>query len=293
LLPQIGASLRYAFLSFPAVADTYIPLVRHHCPTARIIYDMVDFHALRMVREAALMQDAALAVNAAEMEVVELTAARAADITVAISGIEKESMLERLPRAVIEVLPNVFQIPPGSPPGSSGRRNVFFVGGFWHRPNSDAVIWFVESIWPRIRAGAPDVRFVIAGSNPGPEVLALAKVPGVEVMGWVADLAPLFDAARVFVAPLRYGAGVKGKVGQSLVHGLPVVATSVGAEGMQLVDGVHLLIADDPERFADQVLRLLVDDELWNRLQREARDYVERSFSVEALREKVAALFHA
>jgi O-antigen biosynthesis protein len=292
MIAELGAGLRYAFLSFPHVAHDFIPSVRWHCPTATIIYDMVDFHAVRMAREAASKRDAKLSPKAEDMKAMEVAAARAADITIAVSNDEKSAMLDLVPSAVVQVLPNVFMMPTTPPPSVDKRSDLFFVGGFWHRPNGDAVTWFVEKIWPQIRSQIPDCRLRIAGSNPGDEVLALATVPGVEVLGFVPDLKPLFDSARVFVAPLRYGAGVKGKVGQSLVHGLPVITTSIGAEGMNLLDGEHALIADDADSFASQVVRLVRDDALWTRLQAQGRAFARSNFSVESIREKVEDLFH-
>jgi O-antigen biosynthesis protein len=291
MIADLGTNLRYAFLSFPQVAHDFIPSVRVHCPTATIIYDMVDFHAVRMAREAALKHDTDLSVKAEDIKAIEVTAARTSDITIAISNEEKSAILDLVPGAVVEILPTVFTTPTTVPPGIDDRRGLFFVGGFWHQPNGDGVTWFVEKIWAQIRSQIPECRFRIAGSNPGDEVLALATVPGIEVIGFVPDLTPLFDSARVFIAPLRYGAGVKSKIGQSLLHGLPVVTTSIGAEGMNLVDGEHALIADDPEIFAGQVVRLLRDDGLWAHLQTQGRALAQSTFSAESIREKIAELF--
>jgi O-antigen biosynthesis protein len=292
MMTELGTDLRYAFLSFPQVAHDFIPCVRAHCPTATIIYDMVDFHALRMAREAALKDDADLSAKAEDIKVIEVTAARAADITIAVSNNEKSAILDLVPGAVVEVLPTIFPTPTTLPSRVDERSGLFFVGGFWHQPNGDAVTWFVEKIWPQIRNQMPECRFRIAGSNPGDEVLALSTAPGVELLGFVPDLTPLFDGARVFVAPLRYGAGVKCKLGQSLLHGLPAVTTSIGAEGMNLVDGQHALIADEPDIFASQVVRLLRDDALWTYLQAQGRALAQSAFSVESTRQKVADLFH-
>ena len=285
--------LSHAFLSFPVVAEAFLPLVRDRQPNAKIIYDMVDFHALRMEREAALKDDAKLAADAAEMKKREVALAKSADVTIAVSADEKKAMLDLAPLAVVEILPNIFEISSNAPPGPMGRRDVLFLGGFWHKPNSDAVIWFVDEIWPRVIAEMPDCRFLIAGSNPGQDVLVLSRVKGVEVLGYIADLEPLFNAARVCVAPLRFGAGVKGKVGQSMAYGLPVVATSIGAEGMRWQNDEHLSIADDADAFAKKVLELLRDDALWIETQAQARRFVEMHFSVPALNDKVKALFNA
>lgn len=285
-----GRHLAHAFLSFPDVATALLPLVRSRCPTTRIAYDMVDFHGLRMAREAELRGDPDLREAAERKRVEEVACAAAADVTIAVTPEEKAALLEMVPEAVVEVLPNVFELPQKLPPGPEARNGLFFVGGFWHTPNGDAVCWFVERILPLLRAEIPDLVLRIAGANAGNDVLALGAQPGVEVLGFVPDLLPLFHQHRVFVAPLRYGAGMKGKVGQSMAHGLPVVATPVGAEGMGLQDGVHLLVAADEETFAAQVLRLLRDDALWSRLSVAGREHIERTLSVEAVRGRLEAV---
>ena len=130
-------------------------------------------------------------------------------MTIAVSEDERRLLLDLAPDAVVETLPCVFPVPAGPPPGPEGRDGLLFLGGFWHTPNADAVLWFAEQVWPRIRARRPGLVFRIAGADPTPEVVALGCLPGIEVLGYVSDLAPLFDAARVFVAPIRYGAGMK------------------------------------------------------------------------------------
>jgi glycosyltransferase involved in cell wall biosynthesis len=166
------------------------------------------------------------------------------------------------------------------------------VGGFWHKPNTDAVLWFVRDIWPILRRQNPGLRFCIAGSNPSDPVRELDGRDGIEVLGFVPDLTPFFDRARVFVAPLRFGAGMKGKVGQSMMSGLPVVATAIGAEGLGAEDGEHLLVAETPAAFAAQVMTLLDDDAAWTRIQAEARALIEATLSEAAVAPRVAALFH-
>ena len=124
--------------------------------------------------------------------------------------------------------------------------------------------YFVKEILPLIRQDIPGVVFYMVGSHITETVQALASQDVVAV-GYVPDLTPYLDGCRVFVAPLRYGAGMKGKIGQSMGFGLPVVTTSIGAEGMGLIDGEHILIADSPAAFARAVVRLYTDDLLWER----------------------------
>ncbi|WP_323990747.1 glycosyltransferase [Nguyenibacter sp. L1] len=273
-----------AFLSFPGVAMNFMPLVRLHFPEAMIVFDMVDFHGLRQEREAQLLGDEKKHAEARRIRDTEVALALAADVTLAVTAEERDAMLAIAPRACVKVLPNVFDAPESDPPDVTGRKNLFFIGGFWHKPNGDGVHWFVREVWPLIRETLPDVRFTIAGSNMDNDILALGQVPGIDVAGYVPDVQPYLDSHRIFVAPLRYGAGMKGKVGQSLAGGLPVVATTVGAEGMGLEDGVNILIADDPAAFADAVIRLYRDDVQWTRLSAAGRDHILNTLSRDVVR---------
>jgi glycosyltransferase involved in cell wall biosynthesis len=287
-----GGRMRFALVSFPSVASDVIPLVRSFCPWARVFYDTVDLHFLRLERQAALTDSPVLQREAREMRELEFACLRSADVTLAISEPERQLLLDLVPEVVVETLPNVFIIPQAPPSGIIGRQGLLFLGGFWHQPNTDAVLWFVDEILPLIRAEAAEVVFRIAGSNPTREVIALGDRPGVEVLGYVPDLTPIFDAARVFVAPLRFGAGMKGKVGHAMISGLPVVATGIGAEGMGIEDGRHLLVADGPQDFADRVVTLLREDALWLSLQEQGRALIEATLSEVAVADRLARLFH-
>ena len=164
-----------------------------------------------------------------------------------------------------------------------------FLGGFNHPPNVDAVETFLAEIWPLLRARAPSASFVVAGADL-PDRLRAREGEGVTMAGHVADLATLFRCCRVSVAPLRFGAGQKGKIVTSLSHGVPVVTTSVGAESMGLVHGETAMLADDPGRFAECVHRLMVDDELWMRLSDAGLSHVSAAFDYGQVRDKLAGL---
>ena len=159
------------------------------------------------------------------------------------------------------------------------RYDVMFLGGFAHPPNGDAVRHFVSDVWPRLLQRLPArARFVIVGASPTAEIEALAG-DRIVVTGHVRDLQPCFDTARVFVAPIRYGAGIKGKVVQSLCYGTPSVVTSVAAEGIGLVSGQETIVADDDAEFADSVFRVYSDRSLWHLLQASGYQFVEDRYS--------------
>ena len=158
------------------------------------------------------------------------------------------------------------------------RRGLVFIGGFQHPPNVDAVLWYAREILPAMRRRLPGVRTYVIGSEVTPSIKALAA-DDLVILGHVPDIEPYFSGCRVSIAPLRYGAGVKGKVNLAMSHGLPVVATSASVEGMHLSDGEDVLVADDPEAFAGAVGRAYEDRALWERLSAGGRANIERHFS--------------
>ena len=169
------------------------------------------------------------------------------------------------------------------------REGLWFVGGFQHPPNVDAMQWFVREVWPRIAERLPDARFHIVGSKM-PDAIRRLAGERVEVHGHVPDLSPFLDRCRIAVAPLRYGAGVKGKVNQSMAHGQPVVATPIAVEGMHVVPGEDALVAESPDAFADAVVALYGDESLWTKLSEGGVRNVERAFSFDAAREALARI---
>jgi O-antigen biosynthesis protein len=195
-----------------------------------------------------------------------------------------------VPERDVVVLPNVHAARSTEVPGAAGRADLLFIGGYKHLPNVDAVRWFSDEILPLIRRQEP-ARFLALGSFPPPEIEELASAT-ITVPGYLDDVSAHFDRARVFVAPLRYGAGMKGKIGMAMAMGLPVVTTSIGAEGMGLVDGTHVVVADDAHAFAEAVLRLYHDDALWASLSVEGHRLVAREWSPEAMTTRLTALMN-
>jgi glycosyltransferase involved in cell wall biosynthesis len=188
------------------------------------------------------------------------------------------------------VLPNVHEVSCALELNPRARSGLCFIGGYEHPPNIDAVKWLVQGILPQIAlslGAAPHL--TLLGSFPPPEVLALEGA-GIEVPGYLADVSRYFLSARVFVAPLRYGAGMKGKIGQAMAFGLPVVTTSLGAEGMDLQDEKDVLIADDARTFAEAVALLYRDDDLWLRLSARGLEIVAERWSPEAMAKRLEAL---
>ncbi len=287
-LERHGAHLDAVMLCRCAVADQYLSLVRRHAPRARVIFDTVDLHFLREQRAAELSGNAALARQAAASRRRELALVEAADITFVVSPVERDLIAAEAPAAHVELLSNVHVVH-GRRHGPAGREGLVFIGGYNHPPNADAMRWMVHDILPRVRRELPDVELHLLGDVPD-QARATLQAPGVVFHGRVADLAPWMQRCRLSVAPLRYGAGVKGKVNMAMSHGLPVVATPVAAEGMHLTDGADVLVADGAGAFADAVVRLYRDEELWLRLSDAGLENVRRYFSFQAADETLRRL---
>ena len=265
-------------------------LLRRHAPQARLVFDSVDLHYLRERRAADLAGDARLQRAATRTQALELDVMQRSDVTLVVSPAERDLLARDAPGVRVEVVSNLHQVAGAGLPFEQ-RRDLVFVGGFRHPPNVDAVRWFVESVFPRVRAALPDVRFHCIGGDLVPEIEALREHQGVLVHGYVPDITPYMDGCRIAIAPLRYGAGVKGKINLSMAHGQPVVATSTAVEGMHLRHGHDVLVAGDADGFADAVIQLYGDATLWMELSIHGHDNIRRHFSPDAARATVREVF--
>ena len=287
-LAEAGDQLDLVIVSRHYVLAPLLKMLRKHCPRARVIFDTVDLHFLREQREAELAGTPAALRAAENTRSEELGLIERADATLVVSEYERGLLAELRPSARVWVVSNIHSLQ------STGlsfeqREGLVFVGGFQHPPNLDAVEWLIDEILPEVRRTLPEVTLHIIGSKM-PEALARRAAPGLRIHGFVPDLEPYMTGCRVSVAPLRYGAGVKGKVNQAMSHGLPVVATSCAAEGMYAEHGRELLIADDAVTFAAEVCRVYQNRALWQRLAENGRRNVEQHFSLDAARRSLEAL---
>lgn len=290
-LSKFGARFQLIIVSRHYILSPLLPLLRRYAPQARIVFDTVDLHHLREQREAERDGDPVRLKAAARTRHEELTLIQSVDRTWVVSPVEKQLLAADAPDAQVDVVSNIHRVR-GAGPARSARKDLVFVGGFRHPPNVDAARWLAEDILPRVRAVRPEIGLSLVGSDAPPEVLALGAQPGITVHGFVPDLEPLLDQHRISVAPLRYGAGVKGKVNQALALGLPVVATRCAVEGMGMEDGRDSLVADDAEGLAAAILRLYDDESLWNQLVLGGLANTEREFSPERARATLRAVLH-
>ena len=177
------------------------------------------------------------------------------------------------------------------PRASSGPPTVLHLGTMFWPPNVTGVVWFARSVWPQVRAQAPDARFVIVGKNPPPDVLALTNDPSITVTGYVPDPTPYLAAADAFVVPLHAGGGMRVKILDAWLWGLPIVSTSIGAEGMEICAGENLLIANDAPAFAAAVIRCLADPVLNANLRTAGRAWVEATYAWQVVYQRVDEVY--
>ncbi|MCX2980595.1 glycosyltransferase [Halieaceae bacterium IMCC14734] len=163
-------------------------------------------------------------------------------------------------------------------------KKLMYVGFLGWEPNAQGLLWFIEQVWPKLVKRHPELRFDIVGKNPDQRLqAAAANWEGISLKGFVPDLQEIYRDSRVSVAPLLFGSGMKVKVLDAMARGIPTVTTSVGAEGIDVEHGKHLLVADKPHDMANAVDRLLTDPQLWQRLQLNSRDLIRRRYTWSAL----------
>lgn len=285
VLAERGADLDLIVLTRYYVAAKYIDAVRRHAPRALLVFDTIDLHYLRARRLAELESSRSLAASASSIFAQEIDCVRRCDVTWVVSPVEREELAREVPAARVVVLTNIHEPAPAATPFAE-RHGIVFVGGYQHPPNVDAAQFYAREVVPYLRELLPGVKSYLLGSR-APKSVQELTADGVEFVGFVPDVVPWFARCRVSVAPLRYGAGVKGKVNHSMSLGLPVVATTPAVEGMHLRAGEEILVADEPRAFAEAVARLYTDEALWNRISTAGLENVRRHFSPEAARAAV------
>lgn len=275
-------------MSSPDAAGPTIDAARRAFPAATIVYDSLDLHFLRVARGIEVVGGPA---HVGYWREKELDCFRRSDVVATVTDKEADVVRSLVPSARTLLLPTVHRPDPEPRLPYEATRDLLFIGGFLHDPNIDAVRYLVQEILPLVRSEI-DARLWVIGADPPAEILALQS-PAVVVTGYVPQVERHFREARVFVSPLRFGAGMKAKNGQAMAFGLPLVTTAIGAEGMDLVDGEHALIRDGAEAFAGGVVALYRDRELWQRLATRSQELVRERWSPEAMRARLGELVGA
>ena len=277
-----GKFIAFAFLNRPHIAVNYIDYIRENT-NAKIVYYGHDLHFLREMREYQLTGNKALKQSSEDWKKKELQLMRKADLSyypsevevTEIYKIDKEIKVRAIPAYIYEKVETWNYT-------AVQRQDLMFIGGFGHRPNIDAVLWLYQEIWPLVKKQNEQIRIYILGSNPPEEVKQLNQEDFV-IKGFVSDeeLLDFYAKCRISIVPLRYGAGIKGKVVEAMHYQLPVITTSIGAEGLDET-GKTLCIADEAETFAQKIIELYEDYSKLEEYSKQAWQYVNETFTVEA-----------
>jgi GT2 family glycosyltransferase/glycosyltransferase involved in cell wall biosynthesis len=288
LLVTRGREFDVIVVSRHYVAARHIETIRKAAPDALVVFDTVDLHFLREERHAALNGSRAATLAARAKRDDELALIARADVTLVVSEVERDVLRELAPASQTMLLSTIHE-PIAEVAPWEGRRGMLFVGGFQHPPNADAIRWYAKEVLPHVRVRLPGVKTYVIGSRATASIEALA-CDDLVTLGYVPDIAPYLATCRVSISPLRYGAGVKGKINTAMSHGVPVVATTPSIEAMHLRDGEDVLVADAPEAFADAIARVHEDRVLWQRLSAGGQANVARHFSRAVARDAIAVL---
>ena len=273
----IERSFDAALFSSFGIYNTYAWILRAYLPHCHLALDTVDLNYLRLERESVFYPHLTEEANMVKRE--EMKAIKDADSVWVISNVEKTILSSHFSSAdkPIHVVPSTHKIT-DSTPAYEDRKGILFVGSYTHRPNVDAINYFMRDIYPRLQDNLIDVPLTIAGSNP-PSSFDQYRSETVTVTGYVEDHRVLLLSHRIGIAPLRFGAGLKGKVLDYLACGLPCVTTDIGAEGMEVTTGHQLLIANNAAEFADNLQSLYRDPRLWQALAISGKQFVKDRYS--------------
>jgi glycosyltransferase involved in cell wall biosynthesis len=282
-------------LSRGPVVWPYLKTIRSIAPTIKLIFNTIDLHYIREQRQGKLTKNEAQIKFSQTLRDQEYELINTCDLTLLISTDEAYTVRENLPQAKIAVLPLVYDSIPGASKviPFKNRKDILFIGSFPHFPNIDAIEYFVEQILPILVKLDPTIKLKIIGSNPPDSILKLANNPNIEILGFVKDLQPLYDNIKLSIAPLRFGAGIKGKIANSMCYGVPTVATTLAGEGMGLVDNQTIIIADTPNDFAHKIFETYNDEHLWNKISENSYKFALSHYSYEVIQRKVTNLLWA
>lgn len=271
----------FVLLNRPHISVKYIDYLKEHT-NAKIIYYGHDLHFLREMREYDLTKEERLLKSSNEWREKELDLMSKSDIVLYPSEVEVKEIknidasldVRKLPAYIMKNKKELLSI--------ENRKDLLFVGGFGHGPNIDGIVWFCENIFPKVIEKNPDIKLNIVGSKAPDKVLNL-KSDNINVLGFVTDeeLDLLYKQCRISVAPLRYGAGIKGKIIEAIGNGIPVVTTSCGAEGIEN-DDKFIIVDDECDKFAENILNLYDDEKLIELNINNGFKFINKYYSVES-----------
>lgn len=279
----------YIWFNGPTSLDVFYKKMKVTLPSSKFIYDMVDIHFLRFKRAIKIEpKRISLRKNYKHFFRLETITAPQLDYIIAISDKEKEIMSEYADKNKIITISNIHypKIDISERKNFAQSKGIIFIGSI-HEPNIDAVKFLYDKIMPLVWKENPELEVSIIGNVA--DKLDIRQYPKFKFLGFVESVEEHFMNSKIMVAPLRFGAGVKGKIGQAFEYFFPVITTDIGAEGMQLTDKKNVLIANDEKSFAEAILQLNNNEELWNTLRKNSVDSLS-AFSPEEVKEKLKTL---
>lgn len=276
-----GSLFDLVFLQRPECAEFFGDILFRTCDTAKIIYHPADLRYIRLLRQYELTGDSALKMLAEHDKEIEYTTIRNSDFTYVVGSKEKEIVEKLVPEAIVRDIP-IYLYDENSIPArksASERHDMIFVGGFGHNPNIDAVEWLAEEIMPIILDSIPDIVCRVVGGN-APNHLFEYASDNLIFEGYVADekLKELYEGSRLAIAPLRFGAGIKGKIIEAAYYGLPVVTTFIGAEGIHEPEK-FIVTEDTAKGFADAIICLYSDYDRINRIAEDTKTVIRDNYT--------------
>ena len=280
IIEERGGEFDFIYITRYSVAKRYLDVIRRAAPQAKIVFCNADLHFLREVRAAIAARSPELMQKAVATREEELDVVRRVDVTLSYTDTEAAVIASHLlDSANVMKCPWVVETSPRTPP-FKGRKGVAFLGSFNHPPNEEAVLFFIHQVMPELRLALPGVKFNIYGSAMPDRVRALA---GEDVIpeGYAEDVADVYDACRVFVAPLVSGAGIKGKVIGALAAGVPCVISPLAAEGVGVSAGAEAIVAETVGAWVRGIVALHENEARWSEMSARARAFIENNYSAE------------
>ncbi|HEX3862610.1 MAG TPA: glycosyltransferase [Stellaceae bacterium] len=275
------AAFELIYLHRYSNASKYAGMVRQHFPQARILYNVADLHFLRTQRRADVENDPKLRERADQLRRLELGAMSFVDCVIVHSDTEAALLKELAPDVEVQVIPWTVSVRDISKTAAP-TPGIAFIGGYRHPPNVDAAVWAAHSIMPPLRRQVPGIELLLVGSHMPAEITNLTAKDIVPI-GYVPSLDSIFSRVRLTVAPLRYGAGLKGKVLESLAAGIPCVMTPVAAEGVNLPEKLQSLVSDDPDILAARIASLCQDDAEYQEIAEAGKAHISANYSPERI----------
>jgi len=266
------------FFEFYHSCQHLLDLIRFYQAKAIIIVDSVDVHFKRFEAKAKLTQLKEDFIEAESVKNNELAAYRDADIVIVVTKEDQTTIQSLCPNTRTIVIPNIHQIPPFTVKKITLPIKLLFVGGFKHAPNVDAMLFFCTEVMPLLRQHQPGIELSIVGSSPTEQILSL-RAPDIKVTGFVPSVTPYYKEANIIIAPLRYGGGMKGKVGEAFSFSTPVITTDFGAEGFGIRPDIHFLLADSAKQYLQAIQKLINDHFFYHKIAQNAWQFIHDNYS--------------